>query len=148
MPSQVILWAKCQIVITFCKWQALTITTTKFTTSLQGGEFFWDSYRPKFCQYRYRCRESNKQYELKFVLRSRNSELYENSRRKYSWQKPLNLKMPKKIKVSIDFGVPILCGSWNSTFFYGVMHLQLLSVNRGKETMKYTELEQKLTSRS
>jgi len=117
MPSQVILWVKCQSIITFCKWQALTLTRTNFTTSLQGGEVSWDSYRPKSCQYRHRCRERNKQYELKFVLYSRNSVLYDNIQRKYSWQKPLNLKMPKKIKVSIDFSVPILCGSWNSTFF-------------------------------
>jgi hypothetical protein len=91
----------------------------------------------------------NKQHELKCVLRSRNTVLCENSRRKNSWQETLNFKMPKKRKVSIDFSVPILCGSWNSTFFFcGVMHLKQLSLNRGNETMKYTELEQKLTSRS
>jgi len=56
--------------------------------------------------------------------------------------------MPKKRKVSIDFSIPILCDNWNSTFFCDVMHLKQLSLNRGKETMKYTELEQKLTSRS
>jgi hypothetical protein len=62
-------------------------------------------------------------------------------------KKPLISRCQRK-KSQLTIVYPFCVTAGIRHFFCGVMHLKQLSLNRGKETMKYTELEQKLTSRS